>query len=47
VHRHWQAWEISRILSQCDPAGNGIDLSLSVLEHVSSIEWTPFEAHSS
>ena len=26
-----------RVLSQCDPAANGIDLSL--LEHVSPIEW--------
>jgi TnpA family transposase len=34
---YWQAREISRVLSQCDPAGNGIDLSL--LEHVSPIEW--------
>ena len=30
---HWQACEISRILSECDPIANGIDLSL--LEHVS------------
>ena len=34
---YWQAREISGVLSQCDPAGNGIDLSL--LEHVSPIEW--------
>jgi TnpA family transposase len=34
---YWQAREISRALSQCDPAGNGIDLAL--LEHVSPIEW--------
>jgi Tn3 transposase DDE domain len=34
---YWQAREISRVLSQCDPVGNGIDLSL--LEHVSPIEW--------
>jgi TnpA family transposase len=34
---YWKAREISRVLSQCDPAGNGIDLSL--LEHVSPIEW--------
>ena len=27
----------SRVLSQCDPVANGIDLSL--LEHVSPIEW--------
>jgi TnpA family transposase len=32
-----QAREISRVLSECDPDGNGIDLSL--LEHVSPIEW--------
>jgi len=32
-----QARKISRVLSQCDPIGNGIDLSL--LEHVSPIEW--------
>jgi hypothetical protein len=31
---YWQASEISRVLNQCDP---GIDLSL--LEHVSPIEW--------
>jgi hypothetical protein len=29
--------EISRVLSECDPVANGIDLSL--LEHVSPIEW--------
>ena len=34
---YWQAREMSRVLSQCDPDGNGIDLSL--LEHVSPIEW--------
>jgi TnpA family transposase len=34
---YWQAREISRVLSQSDPAINGIDLSL--LEHVSPIEW--------
>jgi Tn3 transposase DDE domain len=34
---YWQASEISRVLSQCDPVANGIDLSL--LEHVSPIEW--------
>lgn len=31
------AREISRILSQCDPVADGVDLSL--LEHVSPIEW--------
>ena len=34
---YWQAREISRVLSLCDPVGNGVDLSL--LEHVSPIEW--------
>ena len=34
---YWQAREISRVLSQCDPASAGIDLSL--LEHISPIEW--------
>jgi hypothetical protein len=34
---YWQAREISRALSQCDPATDGLDLSL--LEHVSPIEW--------
>ena len=33
---YWQAREISRVLSQCDPVANGVDLSL--LEHVSPIE---------
>ena len=34
---YWQAKEISRVFSQCDPVGSGIDLSL--LEHISPIEW--------
>jgi Tn3 transposase DDE domain len=34
---YWQAREISRVSGHCDAAGNGIDLSL--LEHVSPIEW--------
>jgi TnpA family transposase len=34
---YWQAREISRVISRCDPAANGIDLSL--LQHVSPIEW--------
>ena len=34
---YWQAREISRVLSQCDPIANGMDLSM--LEHVSPIEW--------
>ncbi len=32
-----QACEISRVMSECDPITNGIDLSL--LEHVSPFEW--------
>ena len=34
---YWQAREISRVLSQCDPVANAVDTSL--LEHVSPIEW--------
>jgi len=34
---YWQACKTSRVLSECDPVANGIDLSL--LEHVSPIEW--------
>jgi hypothetical protein len=34
---YWQAREISRVLSQCEPVANGVDTSL--LEHVSPIEW--------
>jgi hypothetical protein len=34
---YWQAREISRALSGCDPAANRINLSL--LEHVSLIDW--------
>jgi hypothetical protein len=34
---YWQACEISRVLSECDPVADRIDLS--VLEHVSPIEW--------
>jgi hypothetical protein len=34
---YWQALEISRVLSQCDPIANGVDLAR--LEHVSPIEW--------
>jgi TnpA family transposase len=33
---YWQAYEISRVLSECDPLANRIDLCL--LEHVSPIE---------
>ena len=34
---YWQAREIFRVISQADPASNGLDLSL--LEHISPIEW--------
>ncbi len=34
---YWQAREISRMISECDPEAAGVDLSL--LEHVSPIEW--------
>ncbi|UCF93567.1 MAG: Tn3 family transposase [Desulfobacterales bacterium] len=34
---YWQAREIDRVLNEGDPEGNGINLSL--LEHVSPIEW--------
>jgi hypothetical protein len=34
---YWQACEIFLVRSECDPVANGIDLSL--LEHVSPIEW--------
>ena len=34
---YWQAKELSRVISECHPEGNGVDLSL--LEHVSPIEW--------
>ena len=34
---YWQAREISWVISQCDPAKDGLELSL--LEHVSPIEW--------
>ncbi len=33
----WQAREIERVFSECDPLGSGIEVSL--LEHVSPIEW--------
>jgi hypothetical protein len=35
---YWQAWDVSQVLHQCDPLANGADLTL--LEHVSPIEWT-------
>lgn len=34
---YWQAREIDRVLNEGDPEGSGINLSL--LEHVSPIEW--------
>ena len=34
---YWQAREISRVISECGPDAAGVDLSL--LEHVSPIEW--------
>jgi TnpA family transposase len=34
---YWQAKEISRIVRECDPEGNSVDIHL--LEHVSPIEW--------
>ena len=34
---YWQAREIDRVLNECDPEGNRINVSL--LEHVSPIEW--------
>jgi len=34
---YWQTCEISRVLSECYPLANAIDLCL--LEHVSPIEW--------
>ena len=34
---YWQAREIDRVLNECDPVNNGINVSL--LEHISPIEW--------
>ena len=34
---YWQAREIERVVSECCPEAEGIDISL--LEHVSPIEW--------
>lgn len=34
---YWQAKEIERVISECNPEADGIDMSL--LEHVSPIEW--------
>ena len=34
---YWQAKEIGRVISECNPEAEGIDISL--LEHISPIEW--------
>jgi len=34
---YWQAREIERVITECDPIGAGINVSM--LEHVSPIEW--------
>ena len=34
---YWQAKEIERVMDDCDPQSEGIDVRL--LEHVSPIEW--------
>ena len=34
---YWQAKEIDRVLNECDPEGQGINIAL--LEHISPIEW--------
>jgi TnpA family transposase len=34
---YWQAKEIDRVLNDCDPEGQGINIAL--LEHISPIEW--------
>lgn len=34
---YWQAKEISRVITECNPEAEGMDASL--LEHVSPIEW--------
>ena len=34
---YWQAKEINRVVLECDPEGNGIDLKL--IEHISPITW--------
>ena len=33
----WQAREIERVIAECEPLKDGIDISM--LEHVSPIEW--------
>ncbi len=34
---YWQAREINRVVMECDPEGNGINLKL--MEHISPITW--------
>ena len=34
---YWQAREINRVVLECDPEGNGINLNL--IEHISPITW--------
>ena len=34
---YWQAKEINRLVLECDPVGNGIDLRL--MKHISPITW--------
>ena len=34
---YWQAREINRVVMECDPEGNGINLQL--MEHISPITW--------
>jgi hypothetical protein len=34
---YWQAKEIGRVIAECNPEENGIDISL--LEHISPVEW--------
>jgi TnpA family transposase len=34
---YWQAKEINRVILECDPIGNGVDIQL--IEHISPITW--------
>ena len=34
---HWQAREINRVVMECDPEENGINLQL--MQHISPITW--------
>ena len=34
---YWQAREINRVVMECDPEGNGINLQL--MQHISPITW--------